>query len=264
MRGAIVVSLMLALAAACSGDPSRLDAPAADRHVGAAFVAPGGGFVPPTRASSGGGTSLSGGTANDLAVWTGASTIGISDVSDDGTTIDLTNGAGKAKVTIATGATTITGGITLSGGGSLAGSLTYNSGSTFTIGSAVHLNSTATLTADANVTLNSSTSGATTVKGVAEFQAHVRATGTSPAISGCGTGSSITGSDTAFRITGGSSGVACTITFHTAYTTTAPICIVSPEGSTTLPNCTISTTAISCGSTIANTVKYDWHCWAPN
>lgn len=89
MKRALVVLLAFSLAA-CGGDRSRLDGSPDAGKVGVSFVVPGGGFVPPTRNStSGGGAGLSGGTTNQIPIWTSSSTLGNSQISDNGTTVSM-------------------------------------------------------------------------------------------------------------------------------------------------------------------------------
>jgi len=90
--------------------------------------------------------------------------------------------------------------------------------------------------------------------------AHVRATGTSPAVTVCGGSPSIVGSDLAFRVTiGTTASNACTMTFAATYTN-APSCVVYPEGAAAAPRITTSATAIVFGTTVTDSGVYHVHC----
>ena len=79
-----------------------------------------------------------------------------------------------------------------------------------------------------------------------------------PVLTACGTTPTNTGSDIAGTFTTGTGGTTCTITFVKTYTNT-PACQFATYGSSTLPTCTVSATAITCSVTVAATT-YAYQC----
>jgi len=96
------------------------------------------------------------------------------------------------------------------------------------------------------------------------FPGHINSTtrgSLPPVLSTCGTSPSFTGSDNALRLTTGSAATTCTVTFGTAFTT-APACVITPQGAAVQPTYTVSATAISMTVDVASTV-YNIVCMSP-
>ncbi len=87
----------------------------------------------------------------------------------------------------------------------------------------------------------------------------VNTSGTAPTLSSCGTSPSIVGTDMAFTITGGATASACTATFAVAKSKT-PVCVVSPQYSTTTNSYTVSATAVTFSDAALGTNKIDVLC----
>ncbi len=86
--------------------------------------------------------------------------------------------------------------------------------------------------------------------------------GVPPVLSTCGTAPSLTGSDNALRLTTGSAATTCTVTFGSAHTT-APACVITPQGAAVQPTYTVSATAISMTVDVASTI-YNIICIGPD
>lgn len=101
--------------------------------------------------------------------------------------------------------------------------------------------------------------------GASYFPGHINSNnrvGAPPVLSGCGTAPSFTGSDTALRLTTGSAATTCTVTFGVAHTT-APSCVITPQGAAVQPTYTVSATAIAMTVDVASTV-YNIICMGPD
>lgn len=88
--------------------------------------------------------------------------------------------------------------------------------------------------------------------------AHIKTSGTLPALTSCGTSPTIVGSDVGGTVVTGSAATTCTITFAVTYTT-APSCVFLPMGTATMPVYSVSATAITVATDIASTT-YTYMC----
>lgn len=114
---------------------------------------------------------------------------------------------------------------------------------------------TADLTVGGLTTLGNANADFTAIWG------HAIARGTAPTDSASCDGSSsatVVGTDRNFAVTTGVGATACTMTFSRTWTV-KPVCTVFPEGSITLPTCTITATAITCTIVAASQI-YHWKC----
>ncbi len=110
--------------------------------------------------------------------------------------------------------------------------------------------------ANGNTTIGNANTDLITVTG--KVNSHVNYTGTAPTISTCGTTTAILGNDRRGMIS--TNALNCTLTFATAWTTNAPICVATPKIGTVTVN-TVSTTAITFTSSDATAEqRIYYHC----
>lgn len=97
--------------------------------------------------------------------------------------------------------------------------------------------------------------------GTVNFNSHLSAAGTAPALTACGTSPTIdaTASDTAGTITEGATATGCTATFHATYAT-APHCVVGSPSGSALTSYSTSTTALTLVNASATGDKFTYVC----
>jgi hypothetical protein len=187
---------------------------------------------------------------------------------------------------------TLTGNLDLSGVAGITGATTGSFSGNVTLGDAggdVHtVNGSMTITNGLNVSSSGITvtgSGLNVQGGTAQFDqnvvvgnantdtltinskidSHVYYTGTAPALSSCGTGATINGNDRVGTVTGGTgSPTGCTLTFASAYSTNAPVCVITPladPGTSRIWISAVSTTVLTISFNVAaNSFPWAYHC----
>jgi hypothetical protein len=116
---------------------------------------------------------------------------------------------------------------------------------------------------DQNVVVGNANTDTLTIN--SKIDSHVYYTGTAPALSSCGTGATINGNDRVGTVTGGTgSPTGCTLTFASAYSTNAPVCVITPladPGTSRIWISAVSTTVLTISFNVAaNSFPWTYHC----
>ena len=140
----------------------------------------------------------------------------------------------------------------------------FNNGSASAPGIAAAGVTTSGLFWDVTPTFNIAISGATHTRFFSDritTTAHLVAAGTTPTIGTCGTTPSVVGKDDAMLVTVGTGGSAtsCGVTFATAHTGNAPICVVQSDTDIVAFKMTTTTTALTVTAAAAFTASSKLH-----